>query len=511
MVFNTNNRTGLNVLPIVETKNFIIINGILYDKLNFNQLSKVPVDVVRTESYTYPLNFSQFSCNIDADGITRSIASEEDKLDRNFEWTFIQNSAIKINMKNYTYERYILSESVGNAPRIIYQDNDYIHIFGQYGLNTTNKIYKFNKNDKTIKSASTFSEPISIKKMTENKMSLFISSGGYIYDYAITLLPTETKSKYVTQNNSGVTKNYGGLSNLDKLGYGYYVSCYSNFIIDSFKPDFASDTLTKSTSLDVFNDTTGKVDLTKFNDLGITPRAASGKFTINDFGIEYSYTTLSVYVQNIKGKEFLIINATKDAFLQIFVFEFTSEDGKGITKLKLLDYKKFDIFNGYSYIPVFKLRDNKYIHFNKGRFISYSITESGTIVYKDLIQSSVEMFGVDTYGRIYQIINGKVEVFNEKLANSISLKYKKYTDSVFSFTGSPVSKTIRVETTNIYGDYVTSKVKLTIRGNATFSNNTKEIQLAVTNGRIETDITISDNTNIDISGEILYNNELIAE
>lgn len=148
---------------------------------------------------------------------------------------------------------------------------------------------------------------------------------------------------------------------------------------------------------------------------------------------------------------------------------------------------------------------------NKGRLITYSITEFGIIAVKDLIQASTEMFGIDSYGRIYQINNGRVEIFNEKLANSISLKYKNSTDNLFSYINSPVSRTIKVFTTNIYNEYVTAKAKLTIIGNATFSNNTKEIQIDVTNGRAELDITISDNTNVEISGEIIYNNELIAE
>ena len=145
-----------------------------------------------------------------------------------------------------------------------------------------------------------------------------------------------------------------------------------------------------------------------------------------------------------------------------------------------------------------------YIDFNK---------LTGEITKTRFNYPNIVSVAFDEFNRMYltNSVNTDLEVISEKVVYNLELSYENPSDKQFYIEDNPVTKKIKVKTTNINGQPVQGTFKLTILGSgAEFSSQSTEFrgQTSKETGESLVSFTVRKQTKLNIIGEIIYNNEL---
>lgn len=222
MIYSENTRLNYAVTPIIETKNFIVINQHIYDKKTLALLSNVNLEAGWRGYTRYNkllamsrvagvdiTNFHQDTSflghlygGIFKNNISGTVSSVIDSSDQNIEWTISGESLIKFNIRDKTFERTTISSVYFPSICIIHQDEDYL-----YGLGVNHPHGTYASGNSTFLNSRNVVR-FSINKTTKAYLAGTNVDSGVNGPFRLHVLGTEGNIVYIYMCVQGTTKVY---------------------------------------------------------------------------------------------------------------------------------------------------------------------------------------------------------------------------------------------------------------------------------------------------------------
>lgn len=564
MLYTDNDRLNYLVMPIVETKNFIVINQIVYDKKTLVQLASrnfeagwagvarfnklIGMTCVTSVQISNFNRDTDYLCHlygqIENNNIPSSVASVIDTTDQNIEWTIVGESLIKFNIKNKTFERSNISGSnYFTSGQFIYQDEEFLYYVG---VANSADSYRYLR-------------PVTINKIT--KAATFGSNidGGANMGVRANILHTEGNVVYVATGCHGNSKYFAATCANGSQSWGGISGVPGNFSNTTSLPTILPSTydrqhgwiytLNTANSLAAF-----KIDGKTMHDIQTESLIASDKIDqskivdileledeYNDtlrasyFTPRYAYDGTSVHASkyyNYMHHECMLMGHDQE-FLLVLCYNHhcvsqslatkhyrkmclyrrndPENDPLNLTLVDYFDLTMQELSSGYHYWWT-KTNDTQLIMAASTSIWFFDINDSGKFTINSMDVLGMSCVGVDEYGRIYttNTSDTNVEMFNTNVAESIMLSYIDIKDPWIKYSGEPLYKEVKVSTTNMFGRPVSTNFELRLLGPAVFQDSNSKTLRSKTSAIGEKNVRIKFTGvgRVQIARKIIYDDEL---
>lgn len=559
MVYGNLGRLDYPTCKVIETENFIIINGITYDKKTLAKLSNIPLELgffnldthktcLAVETMHAITNrgvsgYYFWYSNMSQNEVCGARATITDSTNGNIEWTIFGDGVIKFDVTAKTFTVIRLPEQNFNAStkypiydcRFIYQDENWIYIAAHVGgsrqnvwngisVNKLNGVAKFMNT--SFMSSGTYQYLAEIVKVDSNTAYIYWNDLGTPSMYKYTFANGEMVANNVPITPIAASGNYSATmpSKIQKDGSMYYIQAGRKLV--NYK--FENDAFTKVAE-EVFL-TENKIKCKDFlmKKYSITEdnwNKEKAKYFI------FTYTSVGSYLINRvftlgDNDQFLGIvctggsetNNTKEAgygdrqFIAIFKRNNPDTDPLDLTLVDYYNYTEL-FYSTYTLGPIMKLNPKTLYSYGTFGIMMMDLNADGKLTPKYYYNPNIDTFGFDRLGRIYVTnkTNNIVEMFTEKLPYSMEIAYENENDDFIQFNKNPVTKNIKVAIKNMFGMPVMGSFELACNGKAEFTQSASNIFRSATNasGEATVSIKIKEPTIVTVSKELLYNNELI--
>ena len=486
---------------IVETKKGLIINGSYYKK---DTMTPVPFSFFPAYGSCFDLATNQRA--LLSTGLTFRMKNRgnlvvTDINDQEIQYLFL-TSARNENAQNILKIRendneckYINNAILSANPRnnsivyqIVGQDATYIYLlFDSNGL--YEYLYRMNKNSLAIENIKSFPEYTFVQGLYETENNIYLASSYTgkntinIYNKANNTM-TSYNSVFNETKSTSISFEFTDPIKLDEhlIIYGLKYSTTDKQIqiikmdIDLQNADFNS-SITESI-----------VDVTYNDEINNLP-------AITDY-----YTThYEPFITQIDGSRYLnvaiydVYNTTPANYPMQGIYTFKFNDDS-------LELKSFLNLGNTAFRNYIAINDNKNLLCltDLGIFFTNFSSASESYIINDNKTVNPKSVGVDLNENIWYINgNGTVDLINGTSADSVEISSEK---SNYTYTGENISTFINVSAKNINGELISTKLSLTIKGEALWdSNNTKNINVTTSDTEvIKLPITIKNNGTITI-------------
>ena len=554
MIYGDSNRLDYPTCKVIETENFIIINGITYDKKTLAKLNNKPLEVgfFNVEDHNrnmalevchqvQPLRNQQYLywySNASEHEVPVHRATFTDSKNGEIEWTIHGDGIIKYNTTKKTYDVVRLSSTVFSQSPIyesfyLYQDDEWIYLgvkTGATSSQTTTNIIVVNKTSCEAKFASnvlltgSYVVQAEILKRDNNNIYIFINDLGTHYLTKVTCAAGDITTSNIALTVAPDLGSYCGnlpskLLNNNTNFYrlatnssiGYYNLTASDLVEEVSKEEFLTSTkikckefLKKKYSIEEDN---WESEKTKYLTMNIT--------TVGCYRNQRCYTMGD-------NDEFLVVfngagaqETTKDNAKNenIMVFK-RNNPGTDPFDLTLVDYYlKSELYHAdYKFGTILKLNPKTLYAWGSFGIMLLDLQPDGKLQPRYYYNTRMKTFGFDRLGRLYAANkdNNIVEMFTDKLPYSLEISYENDDDDYISFNKNPVTKNIKVKSKNIWGKPVIASFELGCTGKAEFSNSASSTYRGNTDdtGSATVGIKIKEPTIATVGKRLLYNNEL---
>lgn len=555
MIIGNNNRLNYRLNHLVETGSHLIIDGYPYDKKSMAKLSNVPVEtgMLATGYETKALGAKlSFACSdafkddnsvlarITDQGYSTGVCHIQDSENTNLEYTFFGDSIIIYNSETKTFET-ILGGSSINHQQTVYltQDSKYVYyLASNYTYVYNVNIMCFDKTKKTVKSlADTYqtSDMTKVTVLNRNTANVQLAlSGNSKTNFCYLEFNANENTVTITGMNPGtssnpVTTSYGTQmpSRADKYGWIYYATSYTTSSTISCYQVREQVPVTDSQKSSLLTDeATFKMNAFITKRYNITDDADSAKVTAkrNEL-INYDSNTL-VRSHFFLGDndEFLIQTHFSDLkaytpsgaqqYIAVYKRNNPETDPLDLTLVDYLNATEIGINSTQKIKNIQRIAETRFIlPFDQGFYYIDFDKSTGAITKTRFNYPNIVSVAFDEFNRMYltNSVNTDLDVISEKVVYNLELSYENSSDKQFTIQDKPITKNIKVKTTNINGKPVPGAFKLIMLGSgAEFSTQSNEFrgQTSKETGESLVSFTVKKQTKLNIIGEILYNNEL---
>lgn len=556
MIIGNKNRLNYRLNHLVETGSHLIIDGYPYDKKSMAKISNEPVETGMLKDTGYEIkalgaNVS-FACSdafkadnsvlarITDRGYSTGVCSVQDSDNMNLEYTFFGDSIIIYNSETKTFETILIGSSINNQQTVyLTQDSKYVYyLASNYSYIYDVQIMSFDKTKKTVKSLSSVyqtSDMIKVTVLNRDTTNVQLALSGYLKtNFCYLEFNTNENTVTITGMNpdtpsTAVSTGYGTQmpSRVDKYGWVYYNISYSTsseigchrITNQTAVPDSKqSALLSNEDKIKMNNFITTRYNITDDSDGAKVSAKRNELMNYDSYSLVRSHFFLGDNDEFLIQTHFSDLKAYTPSGAQQYIAVYKRNnpetDPLDLTLVDYLNATEIGIDSTQKIKNIQRITETRFIlPFDQGLYYIDFNKSTGLITKTRFNYPNIVSVGFDEFNRMYltNSVNTDLEVISEKVVYNLDLNYENTSDKQFYIEDNPITKKIRVKTTNINGQPVQGTFKLTILGSgAEFSSQSTEFrgQTSKETGESLVSFTVKKQTKLNIIGEILYNNEL---